>query len=253
MKSLKDILNFLKRKPYVPLVVLLALVFFFYLIFSSNKNNTPPDKGIDIPPRGQLPHDISKETPPGGMGRKNGVAILYDVSESMPTLLMGQFQQVIQDANTSIECFVCQLTVLDATLWDIKLQRVPKRSFDVIKLIKMGEPNKSPPFFPSETVEPDNLGAALPVSRKEFKEQYTYLTLAEAVGAEALEAENVAEMYLLLFSDKQESKLTRPGNQDWSDFSAKFEAKYTRINQVVAYWKQSPEIWFQLIQLKRSQ
>jgi hypothetical protein len=179
-----------------------------------------------------------------------GVAILYDVSESMPNLLGNQFDSAIQDANTAVRC-ICSNGRLDSSRWEIERESHPEGSFDVIVLIRMGRPGETQPFFTSETLEPQNLSSILPSLRSEFRDPYTYITLAKAVGARALEG-RVDEMYLLVVSDRQESRSQFQITDEWARFSASVEADYNRLNRMIlAYWRQRPDLWIELIKLER--
>lgn len=255
MRDLSDMTRFL-RKPQNLVVTIIGIVVLIFLMSviigslgrKSNQGAGPPiagETGLESP-TGPLP-----TSPPVQPTTKKGVAILYDVSESMPNLLGNQFDSAIQDANKAVKC-ICSNGRLDSSIWEIKKESHPEGSFDVIVLIRMGQPSESQPFFTSETIELQNLDSNLPSPRRnEFRDPFTYITLARAVGARALEGK-VDEIYILLVSDRQESKSQFPITDEWAKFSANFEADYNRLNRMIlAYWKQKPDLWIELIKLER--
>jgi hypothetical protein len=254
MRDLSDMTRFL-RKPQNLVVTIIGIVVVIFLISAiigslskkANQSPGPPTAGKTGLESSVGPPPIQPPVQP----TKKGLAILYDVSRSMPNLLENQFDSAIQDANTAVGR-ICSNESLDPSRWEIERESHPEGIFDVIVLIRMGEPSTSQPFFTSETIELQNLESNLPSPRcSEFSAPFTYITLARAVGAEALEGK-ADEIYLLLVSDRQESKSQFPITDEWAKFSASFEADYNRSNRMIlAYWKQRPDLWLELIKLER--
>lgn len=248
MRDLSDMTRFLRNPQNLVFTIIGAAVLIFLISVilgalgrKSNQDAGPPTSGGGPP-----------STSPPVQSTKKGVAILYDVSKSIPVGLADKFDSAVMAANRAVDSLISS-NPIDSNIWEIPDSvSYPDGSFDVMVLIKMGKPRSESPFFEGETVEREELEEKLPSSRGDFQSEYTYITLAKAVGAEALEKENAEEMYLLIISDFQESKRVRPYTAAWADFSRKFDGKYNIEKKLIsAGWKQSTNFQVKLIKLER--
>lgn len=181
------------------------------------------------------------------------LAILYDISKSIPEGLGNEFPNAVENANLALKILISQGGELDGNLWKISTgPTYPDCVFDKIVLVEMGKPNATEPFFAMQEFDANNLINALPKSYGDFKGEYTYIDLAKAVGASAID-EGSSEIYVLIVSDMQESKMTRPYSDEWANFTqANFDDKYkVQWNLITARWERNPDFQVKLLKFER--
>jgi len=260
VKDFNDTKRRMKEHKYLlAIVATIVLIIILLLIIKipregKEKTTGPPRQG----------GGTTTGPPTGDTQVKKGLVVIYDVSQSIPELLMSaknRFNAAINAANDAVDKLI-RSEQIDPDNWETAEKPESdclKGGVNKILLIKMGEPNAANPFFAAEPIELDGLRQKLPFSPSDFKDGFTYIELAKAVAAEFLESafnqEGIGtrppELYLLVVSDFQQSKLTRRSSNDWAGFVNNFDGKYNERKLLSANWKELKDFRIQLTKLER--
>lgn len=186
--------------------------------------------------------------------RREGVAVVYDVSESVPLALQRDFTDAIGDANGAVVGILCTGKVA-TDRWSAE-GAVPNfhEAEKLAVILRIGAPAATPPFFPEVTpvgaVARDQcqaIGSRLPAEG--FKHQLSYIELGKAEAAGLLRQMDVTDRYMIVVSDFVEGQAKRP-NVEWDRAVDRYLTTYVEETVFSAHWKRNSRLKVRVIKLK---
>ena len=182
------------------------------------------------------------------------VALVYDVSGSMPRGLEKVFAAGLADANDAVVTLVCGGQVA-ADRWNFEGAAPGLADLDrTVVVLRIGAPKHEPPYFPDRTilgrVEPEQcprIAETLPT--RGFNHPLSYIELGKAEAADALRAIEADRRFLVIVSDFVEGQAMAP-NPKWDEAVNRFLTSHTQVTTFSAHWRPNGHLKLRVVELQ---